>query len=129
LLKTESGRGYRLLGDWTVGRHDAAKPPVGVQGMRVGGESLVTNFPAPVTRLVGRTAAVARLLSAYRAVTLTGADALEAATQFLPLRMRLSRFHSWQESTTPLPAVSTPKRSGRRNLLPVPPSLRRPCGG
>ena len=26
LLKTESGRGYRLLGDWTVRRHDAARP-------------------------------------------------------------------------------------------------------
>jgi non-specific serine/threonine protein kinase len=29
LLKTESRRGYRLLGDWTVRRRDAAKPPVG----------------------------------------------------------------------------------------------------
>ena len=45
LLKTESGRGYRLLGDWTVRRHDAARPPVGLQRMRVSGESPVTNFP------------------------------------------------------------------------------------
>jgi predicted ATPase/DNA-binding winged helix-turn-helix (wHTH) protein len=75
LLKTESRRGYRLLGDWTVSRHDAAKPPAGVQRMRVDGESPVTNFPVPVTRLIGRTAAVARLrdlMSAYRLVTLTG---------------------------------------------------------
>ena len=75
LLKTESGRGYRLLGDWTVRRHDAAKPPVGLQRMRVDGKSPVTNFPATVTRLIGRTAAVARLrdlMSAYRVVTLTG---------------------------------------------------------
>ena len=75
LLKTVSGRGYRLLGDWTVRRHDAAKPPVGLQRMRVDGESPVTNFPAPVTRLIGRTAAVAQLrdlVSAYRVVTLTG---------------------------------------------------------
>ena len=75
LLKTESRRGYRLLGDWTVRRHDAAKPPIGLQRMRVDGESPVTNFPATVTRLVGRTAAVARLrdlMSAYRVVTLTG---------------------------------------------------------
>ena len=34
LLKTESRRGYRLLGDWTVRRHDAAKPPVGLQQRR-----------------------------------------------------------------------------------------------
>ena len=43
--------------------------------MRVDGESPVTNFPVSVTRLVGRTAAVARLrdlVSAYRVVTLTG---------------------------------------------------------
>jgi predicted ATPase/DNA-binding winged helix-turn-helix (wHTH) protein len=75
LLKTESGRGYRLLGDWTVRRHDAAKPPAGLQRMRVDGESPVTNFPVTVTRLVGRTPAVTRLrdlLSAYRMVTLTG---------------------------------------------------------
>ena len=75
LLKTESGRGYRLLGDWTVRRHDAAELPAGRQLMRVDGESPVTNFPAAVTRLIGRTAAVARLrdlMSAYRVVTLTG---------------------------------------------------------
>src|SRR5258708_1115788 len=75
LLKTESGRGYRLLGDWTVRRHTAARTPTGVQRMRVGGESPVTNFPAMVTRLIGRAAAVTRLrdfISAYRVVTLTG---------------------------------------------------------
>src|SRR5271165_6204773 len=75
LLKTESGRGYRLLGDWTVRRHDAATPPVDPRRVRVDSEPPVTNFPATVTRLVGRTAAVARvrdLMSAYRMVTLTG---------------------------------------------------------
>ena len=43
--------------------------------MRGDGESPATNFPAPVTRLIGRDAAVARLrdlISAYRVVTLTG---------------------------------------------------------
>ncbi len=75
LLKTESGRGYRLLGDWSVRRHAAAKPPTGVQRMRVDGDSPVTNIPATVTRLIGRAAAVTRLrdfISAYRLVTLTG---------------------------------------------------------
>ena len=75
LLKTESRRGYRLLGDWTVSRDGAAKPPAGVQRMRIAGESPVTNFPVPVTRLIGRKAAVERLrdlMSAHRAVTLTG---------------------------------------------------------
>jgi predicted ATPase/DNA-binding winged helix-turn-helix (wHTH) protein len=83
LLKTESRRGYRLLGDWTVSRHHAAKPPVGVQRMRVDGGSPLTNFPAPVTRLIGRTAAVARLrdlMSAYRLVTLTGPGGIGKST-------------------------------------------------
>src|SRR5579863_1347299 len=75
LLKTESRRGYRLLGDWSVHRHDAAKLPVGLQRMQVDRESPITNFPATVTRLVGRSSAVSKLrdlMSAYRAVTLTG---------------------------------------------------------
>ena len=75
LLKTEPRRGYRLLGDWTARRHDSARPPVGLQRMLVDGESPVTNFPAVVTRLIGRTATVAQLrdlISAYRIVTLTG---------------------------------------------------------
>jgi len=75
LLKTESGRGYRLLGHWAVSRHDAARPPAGLQRLRINGELPLTNFPVPITRLVGRGAAVARLrdlMSAYRMVTLTG---------------------------------------------------------
>src|SRR5215472_4838447 len=45
LLKTESRRGYRLLGEWIVRRHDAVTPPLGRQRMRVDGVSPVTNFP------------------------------------------------------------------------------------
>ncbi len=83
LLKTESGRGYRLLGDWTVRRHDAARAPIGLQRMRVDGVSPVTNIPATVTRLIGRSAAVAQLrdiLSAYRMVSLTGPGGIGKTT-------------------------------------------------
>src|SRR5262252_6092695 len=75
LLKTESRRGYRLLGEWTVRRHDAAKLPVGLHRMQVTGESPATNFSASVTPLIGRSAAQQRLqalVSAFRVVTLTG---------------------------------------------------------
>jgi DNA-binding winged helix-turn-helix (wHTH) protein len=60
MLKTESGRGYRLLGDWKL-RPQASRPSAGRQRIRVDCEPPVSNFPAAVTRLVGREAAVARL--------------------------------------------------------------------
>jgi DNA-binding winged helix-turn-helix (wHTH) protein len=75
LLKTESRRGYRLLGDWTVRHDDAAKPPVGLRQLRATGDSPATNFPAAITPLIGHSAAQQRLhdlVSAYRVVTLTG---------------------------------------------------------
>ena len=75
LLRTESGRGYRLLGDWAARLHGTAKPSVGPHLIRVIENAPATNFPASVTRLVGRSAAAQKLqdlISAYRLVTLTG---------------------------------------------------------
>jgi len=75
LLKTESRRGYRLLGEWTVRRRDTATPPVGLRQIRVTEELAGTNFPASVASLIGRSAAqqtLQILVSAYRVVTLTG---------------------------------------------------------
>jgi predicted ATPase/DNA-binding winged helix-turn-helix (wHTH) protein len=83
LLKTESRRGYRLLGDWTVQHHEPARPPVGLRPSRMIGKGAATNFPATATRLVGRSAAVQRLqalLSAYRVVTLTGPGGIGKTT-------------------------------------------------
>ncbi len=83
LLKTESGRGYRLLGSWTVRRQDAARQPTGLQRVSVSAEVPRTNFPASVTRLVGRAAAAQRLghlVSAYRVVTLTGPGGIGKTT-------------------------------------------------
>jgi len=75
LLKTESRRGYRLLGDWTVRRRDEASAPVGLRCSRGTDELKGTNLPAAITPLIGRSAAqqtLQDLLSAYRVVTLTG---------------------------------------------------------
>src|SRR5215468_10542695 len=47
-LKTESRRGYRLLGDWTIRRREAARPPVGLRQLRARDELAGTNFPASV---------------------------------------------------------------------------------
>src|SRR5580698_6805697 len=96
LLKTESRRGYRLLGDWAVRPHDAAAPPVGLQRIRLGGESSGNNLPAIVTRLFGRAAAVRQLrdlISAYRIVTLTGPGGIGKTTLALKVaRLVLGEF-------------------------------------
>jgi predicted ATPase/DNA-binding winged helix-turn-helix (wHTH) protein len=104
LLKTESGRGYRLLGTWTVRDRSAppAAPPVApapapapAPPMQTGEGALsTTNFPMVIVPLVGREAAAWRLrdlVSAYRVVTLTGpggigktALALHVARELLP---------------------------------------------
>lgn len=82
LLKTEAGRGYRLLGDWAVRRHDPARPPIGLQAVRVPTNAPASNFPARV-HLVGREAAIQQLcdlVSAYRVVTLAGPGGIGKTT-------------------------------------------------
>ncbi len=75
MLKTASGRGYRLVGDWTRRQQGSAIQPVAAAPAREPGTLLVNNFPLIAGRLIGRTAAaqhVRDLVSAYRVVTLTG---------------------------------------------------------
>ena len=93
LLKTASGRGYRLLGSWTPQQREAAAP-VYSSPTRTSGSPPPNNFPPLITRLIGRTAAcefVRDLVSAYRVVTLTGpggigktALAIKAVRYLLP---------------------------------------------
>jgi predicted ATPase/DNA-binding winged helix-turn-helix (wHTH) protein len=92
MVKTESGRGYRLLGDW-AGRHGrpASDAPRAVPD-RV--QPCSTRLPAAISDLIGRSAAIGQLMdlvTAYRAVTLTGPGgigktvlALEVARRLLP---------------------------------------------
>jgi predicted ATPase/DNA-binding winged helix-turn-helix (wHTH) protein len=75
LLKTESGRGYRLLGSWTPQSEHTLVEESNVPALPVNGQSRLTNLPENVTTIVGRAGAVQYLydlLSAYRIVTLTG---------------------------------------------------------
>lgn len=85
MLKTESGRGYRLVGDWTI-RHQPppgssvipfpqSRAAVAAASLQETKEAPTSNLPVLVTNLVGRSAAlplIRELLSAYRVVTLTG---------------------------------------------------------
>lgn len=94
LLKTESGRGYRLLGDWTARQQNAAVKPTVLDPVEDSGEPPRTNLPARTFGIVGRAENIGQLqdlLSAYRAVTLTGPGgvgkttlAIEVARALLP---------------------------------------------
>src|ERR1700692_1596462 len=76
MLKTASGRGYRLIGSWTLRQESATSADsIDLEPVRSSGEPFQTNLPAAPSGLNARTIAVQHLrglLSAYRVVTLTG---------------------------------------------------------
>jgi predicted ATPase/DNA-binding winged helix-turn-helix (wHTH) protein len=75
MLKTVSGRGYRLSGSWTVRQESSAAEPDAPEGARVAEPSFLTNVPVAASALIGRESAVqylCDLVSAYRVVTLAG---------------------------------------------------------
>src|SRR6202051_3918632 len=76
LLRTASGRGYRLLGDWPF-QQESTSPAgsIDLEPVQIAAEPFQTNLPAAASDLVRRATAVRHLrdlLSAYRLVTLTG---------------------------------------------------------
>jgi predicted ATPase/DNA-binding winged helix-turn-helix (wHTH) protein len=92
ILKTSSGRGYRLAGNWIA--REASAPPAAVgPGASMPPPATPTNFPGTGPELLGRSAALQHLrarLSTSRIVTLTGPGgigksslALEAARAHL----------------------------------------------
>jgi predicted ATPase/DNA-binding winged helix-turn-helix (wHTH) protein len=83
MLKTSPGRGYRLVGAWTVQHGVAAEMPPLPEPRPQAAERPSTNFPVILTRLVGRSTAVQGvrdLVSAYRVVTLTGPGGIGKTT-------------------------------------------------
>jgi predicted ATPase/DNA-binding winged helix-turn-helix (wHTH) protein len=93
-VKTSSGRGYRLVGDWTIRKGNSPADPVAPDPKLLPVQPFLTNVPSAGSALIGRNAAVQDLqefLSAYRAITLTGpggigktALALEVARSLFP---------------------------------------------
>ena len=94
MLKTASGRGYRLVADWNIRQQNETVHSSGVDLQTVPARLPKRNIPAATSAVVGRSAEIQRvrdLLSAYRAVTLTGpggigktALALETARSLIP---------------------------------------------
>src|ERR1700679_34231 len=56
LLKTASGRGYRLLGNWTSRQQASAAQRVAASAMHETRAPLANNLPVTVGRLIGRDA-------------------------------------------------------------------------
>jgi predicted ATPase/DNA-binding winged helix-turn-helix (wHTH) protein len=98
ILKTASGRGYRLLGAWTSRQEcTSSVDSIDLEPMRNPAEPFQTNLPAAASELVGRTNAVQHLrglLSAYRVVTLTGPGGIGKTR--LALEVARSLFPSFQ---------------------------------
>ena len=75
VLRTSSGRGYCLLGRWSARQWDAQADAADHAPVQVVLDRTRGNLPASVSALIGQSATVRRLcdlISAYRAVTLTG---------------------------------------------------------
>src|SRR5580658_4947442 len=76
MLKTASGRGYRMVGGWTLRQESTSSADsIALEPARAAAEPFQTNLPAVASDLIGRTIAVQHLgdlLSANRVVTLTG---------------------------------------------------------
>jgi predicted ATPase/DNA-binding winged helix-turn-helix (wHTH) protein len=92
LLKTVSGRGYRLVGAW-ISREDkpVAEPAHRGHGF-VANQRFRTNLSTVTSELIGRTSAAGHLLallSDYRVVTLTGAGGIGKTALALEVGRRL----------------------------------------
>jgi predicted ATPase/DNA-binding winged helix-turn-helix (wHTH) protein len=108
MLKTASGRGYRLLGAWTSRQEDTSSvDSIGLEPMRSPAKPFQTNLPAAASELVGRTIAVQdlrALLSAYRVVTLTGPGGIGKTR--LALEVARGLFPSFQSDVRLVELVS-----------------------
>src|SRR5580693_6273034 len=89
MLKTTTGRGYRLLGDWWGRPESAAAVTVAPARTQVHPQ---TNLPADGADLIGREAALQQLrdlVSAYRIVTLTGPGGIGKTSLVLKVARRV----------------------------------------
>jgi predicted ATPase/DNA-binding winged helix-turn-helix (wHTH) protein len=92
MLKTASGRGYRLTGDWEIRQESKPADAAALEPARMPERPCLTNLPMAASELIGLTAQAQQLrdlLSAYRAVTLTGPGGIGKTTLALEVARNL----------------------------------------
>jgi predicted ATPase/DNA-binding winged helix-turn-helix (wHTH) protein len=97
MLRTESGRGYRLLGNWIIRPEEASPAAAYGEPAPLSTSAFRTNLPAMASDMIGRDGAVRHLqvlLSAYREVTLTGPGGIGKTT--LALEVARSLYPGYQ---------------------------------
>ena len=108
LLTTASGRGYRLLGDWTIRQEFAASARPRARAAR----SLpLAPLPAASGDLVGRAGAIeqlSELLSAFRVVTLTGPGGIGKTRLALEIAHRVCRDNGCDGAIAELVSLADP---------------------
>jgi non-specific serine/threonine protein kinase len=96
-LRTSFGRGYRLVGDWTIRKERTPADPVALDPTRMTVQPFLINIPAAASEVIGRTTAaqqVQDLISAYRIITLTGPGGIGKTV--LALDVARSLFRAFQ---------------------------------
>jgi predicted ATPase/DNA-binding winged helix-turn-helix (wHTH) protein len=112
LLKTAFGRGYRLLGDWTIHDGDAAAGAAdNAAALPANDQQYRSNLPLRTSDLIGRASAVQQvidLLSAYRAVTLTGPGGIGKTVLSLEVARSMSQAFQGDGWLVELTSLSDP---------------------
>jgi predicted ATPase/DNA-binding winged helix-turn-helix (wHTH) protein len=92
MLRTVSRRGYRLMGNWIVSPIEVSPSDPRGEGVEARAPQPLTNIPETPHDLIGRAAALEKLLdlsSAYRAITLTGPGGIGKTVLALEVARRL----------------------------------------
>jgi non-specific serine/threonine protein kinase len=112
MLKTAYGRGYRLLGRWTVRRESPSTAPAELETVPSAVPTFVTNIPVATPELIGRQTAaqhVRELLSAHRVVTLTGPGGIGKTALAINVARSLMPTFDGASVVVELVSVSDPK--------------------
>jgi DNA-binding winged helix-turn-helix (wHTH) protein len=112
-LRTSFGRGYRLVGSWTIREKRTLADPAVLDPTRMLVQAYQTNLPATSSEIIGRIGAVQQLrefLSAYRMITLTGPGGIGKTVLALEVTRSLFRAFHGDCWLVDLVSLSDPRR-------------------